>query len=138
MRKFLCNAHFFYEIWTILCYLKCPSIKYLHYVIFILSWTIFYSFFTVSRWKQETCFKYNKECKGHENSHVNNAGDTLYFRDRFRTAINVLGDSYGAGLVAHLSRNDLAELDKINKHITNGYLPENEKESFENQAFTKM
>merc|ERR1711902_120851 len=27
--------------------------------------------------------------------------------DRFRTAINVLGDSLGAGIVAHLSRNEL-------------------------------
>ena len=30
-----------------------------------------------------------------------------YSRDRFRTAINVEGDSYGAGIIAHLSRNDL-------------------------------
>jgi len=28
--------------------------------------------------------------------------------DRFRTAINVLGDSLGAGLVAHLSREEVA------------------------------
>ncbi|XP_067119187.1 excitatory amino acid transporter 1 [Centruroides vittatus] len=32
-----------------------------------------------------------------------------WFLDRFRTAINVLGDSFGAGIVAHLSRNDLTE-----------------------------
>ena len=32
--------------------------------------------------------------------------------DRFRTAINVLGDSYGAGIVAHLSRKDLEESDE--------------------------
>jgi hypothetical protein len=31
-----------------------------------------------------------------------------FFRDRIRTAINVLGDSYGAGIVAHLSRQELA------------------------------
>ena len=31
--------------------------------------------------------------------------------DRFRTAINVLGDSIGAGIVDHLSKKDLKELD---------------------------
>ena len=36
----------------------------------------------------------------------------FYYRDRFRTAINVLGDAYGAGLVAHLSREDLAQMDR--------------------------
>ena len=34
-----------------------------------------------------------------------------YFPIRFRTAINVLGDSIGAGIVAHLSKNDLADDD---------------------------
>lgn len=34
-------------------------------------------------------------------------------RDRFRTAINVLGDAYGAGLVAHMSKKDLEEMDRI-------------------------
>ena len=33
------------------------------------------------------------------------------YSDRIRTTINVLGDSYGAGLVEHLSRNDLMALD---------------------------
>jgi len=32
--------------------------------------------------------------------------------DRFRTAINVLGDSLGAGIVAHLSKDELAEMDR--------------------------
>ena len=32
----------------------------------------------------------------------------IFFRDRIRTAINVLGDSYGAGIVAHLSSQELA------------------------------
>jgi len=40
-------------------------------------------------------------------------------RDRFRTAINVLGDAYGAGLVAHLSKQDLEEMDK-NERKENG------------------
>merc|ERR1711902_241519 len=31
--------------------------------------------------------------------------------DRFRTAINVLGDSLGAGIVSHLSQNELETLD---------------------------
>jgi Na+/H+-dicarboxylate symporter len=30
-----------------------------------------------------------------------------YFSDRIRTAINVLGDSYGAAIVAHLSQEEL-------------------------------
>merc|ERR1719333_1491505 len=33
--------------------------------------------------------------------------------DRFRTAINVLGDSIGAGLVYHLSKNDLANMKSV-------------------------
>ena len=32
--------------------------------------------------------------------------------DRFRTAINVLGDSIGAGIVFHLSKGELAMLDR--------------------------
>lgn len=35
-----------------------------------------------------------------------------WFLDRIRTAVNVLGDSFGAGIVAHLSRHDL---DKMNE-----------------------
>ena len=33
--------------------------------------------------------------------------------DRFRTVINVLGDSYGAGIVYHLSKKDLEQMDQI-------------------------
>lgn len=54
-----------------------------------------------------------------------------WFLDRFRTAINVLGDSYGAGLVDHLSRNDLAELDRLHSHVNNGYIPEKEKKGLD-------
>ena len=31
---------------------------------------------------------------------------------RFRTAINVLGDSLGAGIVAHLSKGELEEIER--------------------------
>ena len=35
-------------------------------------------------------------------------------RDRFRTTVNVLGDSIGAGVVEHLSRGDLRKYDGCN------------------------
>ncbi|XP_060578968.1 excitatory amino acid transporter 3-like [Ruditapes philippinarum] len=38
-----------------------------------------------------------------------------WFLDRFRTAINVLGDSFGAGIVDHLSKADLSEIDHLNE-----------------------
>jgi len=34
-----------------------------------------------------------------------------WFLDRIRTTVNVLGDAFGAGIVAHLSREDLREMD---------------------------
>lgn len=34
-----------------------------------------------------------------------------WFLDRIRTAVNVVGDAYGAGIVEHLSRNDLMSMD---------------------------
>ena len=37
----------------------------------------------------------------------------LSSRDRIRTTVNVLGDSIGAGIVAHLSRRDLLEMDVV-------------------------
>ncbi|XP_045159084.2 excitatory amino acid transporter 3-like isoform X2 [Mercenaria mercenaria] len=39
-------------------------------------------------------------------------GRIITIRDRFRTAINVLGDAFGAGIVHHLSRDELAKLDE--------------------------
>jgi len=39
--------------------------------------------------------------------------------DRFRTAINVLGDSIGAGLVYHLSKKELEEVS--NKKMEGGF-----------------
>ncbi|XP_078379054.1 excitatory amino acid transporter 1-like [Oculina patagonica] len=37
-----------------------------------------------------------------------------WFMDRFRTVVNVLGDAIGAGIVEHLSRDELKEADKSN------------------------
>lgn len=37
--------------------------------------------------------------------------DKYACRDRIRTSINVLGDAFGAGIVHHLSREQLARLD---------------------------
>lgn len=34
------------------------------------------------------------------------------FRDRFRTAINVMGDAFGAGIVNHRSQKELNEIKK--------------------------
>ena len=36
----------------------------------------------------------------------------MYFSDRFRTSVNVLGDAFGAGIVHHLSREDLRKEDE--------------------------
>ena len=44
----------------------------------------------------------------------------MYFRDRFRTAINVLGDAFGAGIVNHLSCDELQKLDNSVKPETSG------------------
>jgi Na+/H+-dicarboxylate symporter len=38
----------------------------------------------------------------------------LVSRDRFRTTINVLGDSLGAGIVDHLSKAELLKLEHLN------------------------
>lgn len=38
-----------------------------------------------------------------------------WFLDRIRTAVNVLGDSIGAGVVAHLSRHDLKKADEMRR-----------------------
>jgi len=40
--------------------------------------------------------------------------------DRFRTAINVLGDSIGAGIVSHLSSEELKEIDEMDEESNLG------------------
>ncbi|KAJ0058634.1 hypothetical protein NL108_018424, partial [Boleophthalmus pectinirostris] len=42
----------------------------------------------------------------------------LLLRDRMRTSINVVGDSFGAGIVDHLSKAELAELDAAELQLT--------------------
>ena len=49
-----------------------------------------------------------------------------FYRDRFRTMINVWGDSIGAGVVAHLSKK---EIEDFNKHPENFELTEETNDS---------
>ncbi len=44
----------------------------------------------------------------------------LFFSDRFRTAINVFGDSIGCAIVQHLSRKELDALDANANNPTTG------------------
>ncbi|XP_064617190.1 excitatory amino acid transporter 3-like [Liolophura sinensis] len=47
-----------------------------------------------------------------------------WFLDRFRTMINVLGDGFGCGIVAHLSRGEMAKMDtasEMEKDMSNGH-----------------
>ncbi len=37
----------------------------------------------------------------------------LPFSDRIRTSVNVVGDAFGAGIVYHLSKAELAEQDRL-------------------------
>lgn len=53
---------------------------------------------------------------------ISNNGVFYSTSDRFRTMINVLGDSIGAGLVYEMSKKELEELDEaagINRPTTN-------------------
>lgn len=58
-----------------------------------------------------------------------------WFLDRLRTAVNVMGDGFGAGIVAHLSRDDLTDLpmtidslDNVEKGVENASFDEGEKD----------
>lgn len=42
-----------------------------------------------------------------------------WFLDRLRTPLNVMGDSFGAAIVAHISENDLRKIDERNKINSN-------------------
>lgn len=46
------------------------------------------------------------------------------YSDRFRTTVNVLGDAYGAGIVAKLAENDLELM--ANLPVESGKVPEDE------------
>ncbi|CAL4077089.1 unnamed protein product [Meganyctiphanes norvegica] len=43
-----------------------------------------------------------------------------WFLDRFRTAINVMGDSFGAGIVYELSKKELEEIDELEGKFNEG------------------
>ncbi|XP_033737389.1 excitatory amino acid transporter 3-like [Pecten maximus] len=61
-----------------------------------------------------------------------------WFLDRFRTAVNVLGDSYGAGIIEHLSRNDIGACPKYTLDTgANGLTMGNDYGGTENIAFRK-
>ena len=45
----------------------------------------------------------------------------LFAPARFRTAINVLGDSIGAGLVYHMSKDELDKMSHASKHMDGGF-----------------
>lgn len=49
------------------------------------------------------------------------------YRDRFRTAVNVLGDAYGAGIVEHLSRNDIVKVPEVEIEV-----PKEQRNGFHN------
>ncbi|XP_063074273.1 solute carrier family 1 member 9 [Engraulis encrasicolus] len=50
--------------------------------------------------------------------------------DRMRTSINVVGDSFGAGIVDHLSKAELAEIDRETEELANPPVAEEEEEEF--------
>lgn len=68
----------------------------------------------------------------------------MCFRDRFRTAINVLGDAYGAGIVQKLSKRELERMDQTSDmDVANPFAleatlddEECEKKSYVNGGFT--
>ena len=60
--------------------------------------------------------------------------------DRFRTAINVLGDAFGAGIVAHLSKKELEAMDRqISANDQDGHeMPEIKENGQTNMAFDEQ
>lgn len=49
-----------------------------------------------------------------QQSGLQSALSNSFSRDRFRTTINVLGDSIGAGIVDHMSKSELLKLGQPN------------------------
>ena len=58
------------------------------------------------------------------------------FRDRFRTAVNVWGDSIGAGVVEALSKSQLKKLDYSEKESEDEKLTDETMNGTANPAFT--
>lgn len=58
--------------------------------------------------------------------------------DRFRTAINVLGDAFGAGIVAHLSKKELEEMDRQTNGQNELEMPEIKENGQTNKAFEEQ
>lgn len=54
-------------------------------------------------------------------------------RDRFRTSVNVVGDSYGAGIVYHLSKHELDSFDNQQARMEDFELAKNQS-FFENRT----
>jgi hypothetical protein len=54
--------------------------------------------------------KHNFKC--HFVRRISNRTEIWVLQFRFRTAINVLGDAIGSGIVAHLSKKELQQMDR--------------------------
>lgn len=58
--------------------------------------------------------------------------------DRFRTSINVLGDAFGAGIVAHLSRREIRKMDAEDLEISIKQAQDDQELSIEAPAYSSI